>query len=82
MMLFVCGYFRFDTEEVEELCWQVFSSTRKLQFLILLPGHIVRNVVHDYLIVCNISHSAQPVPSHPEQSYNIFLGLSQSQAKY
>ena len=72
MMLFVCGYLRFDTEEKEEVWGQISSSTRgsggqfakaKLRVLILLPGHLVRNYRHEYLVVCNISHSAQPVPS-------------------
>ena len=88
MMPDFCGYFCFNTEEVEEVCEQNSSSTRssaghlskaKVRVLILLPpGHVVRNEKYECHVFYNISHSAQPVPSHPDQSYNKILGLSQS----
>ena len=91
MMLGFRGYFSFNIEEVEEVCGQISSSARysegylskaKLRVLVLLPGPVVCSNKHEYLVVCNISHSAQPVPSHPDQSYNILLGLSQIQTEY
>ena len=91
MMVGLRGYFSFNVEEVEEVCGQISSSTRdsggflskaKLIVLIILPGPVVCDDRHEYPLVCNISHSAQPVPSHPDQSYNIFLGLSRIQTEY